>query len=69
MLRALDIRAAAVAERLLDVVKIIEGKDKTVARPLTCPRQPLWATALVTRFSKLLAMLQNCGRFLTRPAV
>ena len=39
MLRALDIRAAAVAEPLLDAAQIIGGKDKTVARPLTFLRR------------------------------
>jgi len=39
MLRALDIRAAAVAEPLFNAAKIIGGTDKTVARPLTFLRR------------------------------
>ena len=39
MLRALDIRAATVAEPLLDAAQIVGGKDKTAARPLTFLRR------------------------------
>ncbi|MCP3972557.1 MAG: Tn3 family transposase, partial [Rhodobacteraceae bacterium] len=39
MLRALDICAAPVADPLLDAVQIIEGTDKTAARPLTFLRR------------------------------
>ena len=39
MLRALDIRAAPVAEPLLDAARIIEGTDKTATRSLAFLRQ------------------------------